>query len=234
MDSAVVAAIGVGGTVVVGVTGFWAAVKNTSQTIASAEESRIWERRAQAYTEYGYAVKNLMALCLRIADYRGLGPGIIEKINLTKALSEVEELSTERTAKWESVLLLGDPDTVEAARKWHRQVGQMVHVARGQPTDRSEWDALQGNVIAARTAFYDAARRGLGVKSGDLPRAGRWELPLTPVSSGGSRRSRLSAPHTWSRRGKSPVTCWPQRPAADAAARGSVDDEPGHLRISRH
>lgn len=42
MDSAVAAAaIGVGGTVVVGVTGFWAAVKNTSQTIASVEEQNL-------------------------------------------------------------------------------------------------------------------------------------------------------------------------------------------------
>lgn len=179
------AAIGVGGTVVVGVTGFWAAVKSTSQTIASVEESRIWERRVQAYTDYGYAVKNLMVLCLRVADYRGLGSGISGEINLTRALDDVEERATERSAKWESVLLLGDRDTVEAARKWHRQVGQMVHVAHGQPIDPAESDALQDNVVAARTAFYDAARRHLGVKSGDLPRGGRWELPPTAVSPGG-------------------------------------------------
>jgi len=46
MDSAVIAAaIGVGGTVVVGVSGFWASVRNTSQTVASAYQNRIWVRQ---------------------------------------------------------------------------------------------------------------------------------------------------------------------------------------------
>ena len=46
MDSAVIAAaIGVGGTVIVGVTGFWASVRNTRQTIAIGQHSRIWERQ---------------------------------------------------------------------------------------------------------------------------------------------------------------------------------------------
>ena len=47
----IAAAIGVGGTVVVGVAGFWAAIRNTSQTIAHARENRIWDRRANAYVE---------------------------------------------------------------------------------------------------------------------------------------------------------------------------------------
>jgi hypothetical protein len=38
------AAIGVGGTVVVGVAGFWAAVRNTGRTIVHARENRIWDR----------------------------------------------------------------------------------------------------------------------------------------------------------------------------------------------
>jgi len=45
------AAIGVGGTVVVGVAGFWAAIWNTRRTITHARESRIWDRRAEVYVE---------------------------------------------------------------------------------------------------------------------------------------------------------------------------------------
>jgi hypothetical protein len=45
------AAIGVGGTVLVGVAGFGAAIWNTRRTIAHARESRIWDRRADVYVE---------------------------------------------------------------------------------------------------------------------------------------------------------------------------------------
>lgn len=45
------AAIGVGGTVIVGVTGFWASVRNTGKTVSLARESRIWDRRAKAYVD---------------------------------------------------------------------------------------------------------------------------------------------------------------------------------------
>ena len=45
------AAIGVGGTVIVGVAGFWASVRNISRTIRYARESRLWDRRADLYIE---------------------------------------------------------------------------------------------------------------------------------------------------------------------------------------
>jgi len=52
MDPTVAAAaIGVGGTVVVGVAGFWASVRNTEKTFAHARESRLWDRRAAVYVE---------------------------------------------------------------------------------------------------------------------------------------------------------------------------------------
>ena len=58
MDPTVVAAaIGVGGTVVVGVAGYWASVRNTSKTIADAHESRVWDRRAKVYAEAIAAVE---------------------------------------------------------------------------------------------------------------------------------------------------------------------------------
>lgn len=45
------AAIGVSGTVIVGVAGFGAAIWNTRRTIAHDRESRIWDRRAAVYIE---------------------------------------------------------------------------------------------------------------------------------------------------------------------------------------
>jgi hypothetical protein len=52
MDPTVTAAaIGVGGTVIVGVTGFRASIRNTSRTIRYARESRLWDRRADLDVE---------------------------------------------------------------------------------------------------------------------------------------------------------------------------------------
>lgn len=50
MDPTVTAAaIGVGGTVIVGVVGFWASIWNTRKSIAHDREGRLWDKRAAAY-----------------------------------------------------------------------------------------------------------------------------------------------------------------------------------------
>jgi hypothetical protein len=50
MDPTVIAtAIGVGGTVIVGVAGFSASIWNTRKTIAHDREDRLWDKRAAAY-----------------------------------------------------------------------------------------------------------------------------------------------------------------------------------------
>ncbi len=192
MDSVVIAAaIGVGGTVVVGVSGFWASVRNTRQTIASAKGSRIWEWRARAYADYGYAVKNVFELCKRLAAYRGL-PTRSKSIDPAEALEELGRLATERTAKWESVLLLGNAETIALARIWHRNVWHMELFARGERNDPSEWATLLVNVADARTRFYDAARRDLDVKGGSVPMADRWEVPPSLVAPADSSSELIS------------------------------------------
>jgi hypothetical protein len=45
------AAIGVGGTVIVGVAGFSVAIWNTRKTIGHAREGRVWDQRAKVYTD---------------------------------------------------------------------------------------------------------------------------------------------------------------------------------------
>jgi len=66
MDAAVIAAaIGVGGTVVVGVSGYVASVRNTRQTTASTQQGRIWERRETQRGE----VKSSIASYLEVAQH---------------------------------------------------------------------------------------------------------------------------------------------------------------------
>jgi hypothetical protein len=154
-----------------------------SYLVSSATERRRWERhqstrwderRAQAYAEYGYAVKNVYYLNGLIANSRGLGP-VAEKIDTVEALSELVRLRSERAAKWEHVLLLGSPETVAAAREWHRLVWDMYPFVHGENANLDEWNALFDEISAARTRFYEAARRDLGIKSGRLPPWRRWE-----------------------------------------------------------
>jgi hypothetical protein len=95
-----------------------------------------------------------------------------EQINIVDALNELGRLASERSAKWETVLLLGDPDNVLAAQTWHRLVGDMQHFVRDNRTDVGEWEALFDKVEAARAAFYEAARSDLGIR-GLLPAGGR-------------------------------------------------------------
>ncbi|SRR5579871_4736441 len=54
----VAAAIGVGGTVIVGVAGFGASIWNTRRTIANDHEKRVWDRRADTYLAMLAAVRS--------------------------------------------------------------------------------------------------------------------------------------------------------------------------------
>jgi hypothetical protein len=171
-----------------------------SYLVSSATERRRWqhqqstrwdEKRVQAYADYGNAVKNVFYLCGRITNSRGLGL-MREKIDIADALNELGRLASERSAKWETVLLLGDPDTVLAARAWHRLVGDMQRFVRDNRADAGEWEALFDKVEAARATFYEAARRDLGI-GGLLPPGGRWELDTSAAPGNDASRTPSNA-----------------------------------------
>jgi hypothetical protein len=162
-----------------------------SYLVSNATERRRWQRqhstrwdemRARAYAEYGYAVKNVFYLCGRIVNYLGFG-AMPEHFDLEEALNELGRLASERTAKWESVLLLGTAETVSAARKWHRLVGKAQAFVREGRTNVDEWNILYDQINAARECFYEAARRDLDIRSGPLPPWKRWD-PLSRIDSG--------------------------------------------------
>jgi hypothetical protein len=137
------------------------------------ERSSRWdERRAQAYADYGYAVKNVYVQSTRAAELRRQGAE--NSAAYQEALAELARLNIERTATWESVLLLGDPETIAAARTWHRRVWQVERFARGERTDTGQWDAVLADINADRGRFYAAARRDLGISTGEVPLGEPW------------------------------------------------------------
>src|ERR1700722_9460155 len=72
-------------------------------------QSTRWdERRAQAYADYGYAVKALYMQGVRTANSRGLSPGR-DIPDIDAALAELDRLAEERTARGGRRPLLGRP-----------------------------------------------------------------------------------------------------------------------------
>jgi hypothetical protein len=131
--------------------------------------------RRDSYARYGDAIKKVYVQCLRIANNcRGLGRRS-EEMDYDQAIAELQQLTDQRTALWESVLLLGDPETIAAGRAWHRTVWQVERFARGIRTQADAWQPLLDEIEALRVAFYKAARKDLGIESGDVPAAGPWD-----------------------------------------------------------
>ena len=163
--------------VIIGASASFLITAATDRTRWRREQSSRWdEKRAQAYAEYAYAVKTLFVHSLRIANSR-LGRALSDPIDYDEALAELRKLENERTAKWEMVLLVGNPETIEAARTWHRRVWYMDYFARGERSDPNDYKALLADVDADRTRFYEAAKQSLGITSGEVPRGGPWEAP---------------------------------------------------------
>jgi hypothetical protein len=76
----------------------------------------------------------------------------------------------ERASRWETVLLLGHPKTVAAARNWHEHAWRLEAYARGRLTgSASAWQEARTATDVARATFYESARSDLRVSGGSLP-----------------------------------------------------------------
>jgi len=154
--------------VVVGAFGTFLASSAGERARWRREQQALWSaRRVEAYAEYGYAVKRVHVLCRQLVE--GVPDPAGGPATLAEGLPELRMLSAERASKWETVLLLGDPRTIAAARKWHRAVWEMERIALGKPADSETWQAACATAVVARTEFHEAARHDLGISDEHLP-----------------------------------------------------------------
>jgi hypothetical protein len=153
-----------------------------------SQSTRWDETRAHAYADYTRAVKSLYLQCLRITNSRRFAAPDAATDD-GASLAELDRLAGERTAVWELVLLLGDPDAVAAGRTWHRRVGLMEKLARSEEDEAMDYQALYDDIDNDRTRFYQAARKDLGIQSGDIPFGGRWDLDLSRYTIGRQQRA---------------------------------------------
>lgn len=151
-----------------------------------SQQARWVERRLDAYQQYGYAVKRMTTLAMRLAAVQGIDVDGGPVMPLEEGLATLAEAEAERSARWETVLLVGDPATVTAARRWHESAWLLEQFASGQATDVTQWRHAVEQMRSTRQAYYAAARQDLGVGSGDLPDppvvgAGAHQRPVEPA-----------------------------------------------------
>ncbi|WP_433264608.1 hypothetical protein ACQPZF_35540 [Actinosynnema sp. CS-041913] len=133
-----------------------------------AQSARWDEKRLLAYSEYANAVKHMVRLCRRIAETKGLlSTG--QPVDLDDSFAALAEAETERAARWETVLLLGEPATISAARAWSEQVWRLELILREDQPDASSFIDAYRNTMRLRNEFYARARVDLDITSGPLP-----------------------------------------------------------------
>ncbi len=155
--------------VLLGSAATFIATSTTERTRWRRAQSARWDdSRLIAYGEYANAVKHMVRLCRRIAETKDLlTTG--QPIDLAAAHTAITEAETERALKWETVLLLGDPATIAAARAWHEQVWRLEHMLREDRPDQPSFIDAYKETMRLRNNFYAHARTDLTVTSGPLP-----------------------------------------------------------------
>jgi hypothetical protein len=146
--------------------------------VSSATERTRWRRahsarwddkRLLAYSEFANAVKHMVRLCRRIAETKRLLPTGQPLDDLDAAFAAFAEGETQRALKWETVLFLGDPATISAARVWYEQVWRLEHILREEHPDTSSFISAYQDAMRLRNEFYAHARKDLNITSGALP-----------------------------------------------------------------
>ena len=145
-----------------------------------AQSARWDDKRLLAYSEYANAVKHMVRLCRRIAETKGLlSTG--QPIDLDSAFTALAEAETQRAARWETLLLLGEPTTISAAQAWSEQAWKLEHILREDHPDTSSFINTYRNAMRLRNEFYARARTDLDITSGPLPELTWRSLqPLSP------------------------------------------------------
>ncbi|GAA2995450.1 hypothetical protein GCM10020229_04980 [Kitasatospora albolonga] len=169
--------------VVVGAVGSIAAAGAAEKSRWRRARAERWdEKRFQIYVGYANALKAQIRIAQRIGAARGFA-NVVDPLDPVQGLVLLAEAESRRAAEWESVLLVGDAETVAAARAWHEAVWNVELYARGLRTDPDGWAAAEQGMSRARDAFYARARRDLGI-AGPPPPSGNWPRPWQ-VEDGG-------------------------------------------------
>ncbi|SRR6266700_4927468 len=122
------------------------------------------ERTLSAYADYSHAVKEVVALASRIATGRGLESGPAPFAPTEENLAKLAEAEASRSVASETLRLLTDGDTGNAARAMTHQVWKLEWLAQGivegNPLD---WRRTYAEYEDARDEYITCARKSLQV-----------------------------------------------------------------------
>jgi hypothetical protein len=158
-----------------------------SYVAGAAAEQRRWRRESQvrwdtkrldAYAGYANTVKTFIHVANRVSAARGVATAA-QPIAVDEGLEQLAQAEAERGSAWERVLLLGDPDAIAAARRWHEGAWRLEYFARGFKDDMGEWEQAMTEANQARQDFYACARIDLGITG--TPPVSVW--PRRPLPS---------------------------------------------------
>src|SRR5256885_11385127 len=136
--------------VVIGAFGSFIVAHATERGRFRREQSARWDdKRMSAYAEYARALKQSIIVAERIAAHLGNDPRPQPLVPEEGFLAFAAAIP-EREAAWESVLLLGTSEAIEAAQEWQRLVWQMEHFARDQVRNPEQWQTLWRDNLARR------------------------------------------------------------------------------------
>lgn len=154
--------------VVIGTLGTILATGLTDRSRWVRAQSVRWdERRIDAYAEHARALKEVHTLALRIAA-ADRGASNAHPIDRDAGLALLAQADAERSKAWEKVLLLGDANSVAAAREWRDAVWALALAARGRATEGFDWAPAMRRADENRDRFYEAARASLAVGGGTV------------------------------------------------------------------
>lgn len=161
--------------VVVGALATYAVQAASERARWRREQSVRWDQsRVQVYAEYSHAIKKLISVAQRIAAHRG-AHRLGESLSPEEGRDLLAAAEEERGIRWEAVLLLGSVAAVRAGREWQRSVFRLQQIARGLEPAES-WTAAVEVASRARGAFYEVARRDLGLPSDSASHLFDWQF----------------------------------------------------------
>lgn len=180
--------------VVIGVLGTILATTLTDMARWKRDQSVRWdERRLDAYVEYSRAIKEIHALALGLTAAR-MSANLAQPISRDAGLEMLTQAEDHRTKVWETVLLLGDAATVDAARQWRGAVWRLTEFARDLTDDdeSAEWLVAVRKADEARDSFYAVARKSVKVRGGSVAQA-PWLQSAAPWLQSEGRTDRDSS-----------------------------------------
>jgi hypothetical protein len=124
--------------------------------------------KRDAYLQYVVAVTQMARAAGQIAGSRGWD-GLAIPAAGEGALDRLDKAEIDRTGKFENVMLLGDPDCIDAAHELNRCAWHMEWLVRGiEACTEDSWKEARENYVVALNKFHQRARASLIISGAPL------------------------------------------------------------------